>query len=320
MTVQELALRLLKYIGVTSLDPSAAGNGRNTMGLADGDLDDVAAAINGAMQEIFGQGLPFISQRRWASVLRAPMPITITIAEQYDTACVITGYQPWMLGCTVQINGDPQQNEIVSPTALLRPHAGTGGVMSATVWADALALPPYVVSVIEPVEMPLLPFLQPVSDRFQFRSYNQPFQPTSRRGSQGGNYTRYITANKQVGIPVVYLVESFYDETKTDLPLFLRVNPMPQTAYPITMSVTIKPPTITSQDIDFDNGGSDPLTLLPIEWHESVLLPVAVQRFSTHPAFKGASSPAEMMRQYQMAFKQLKTRRPNVNRETAIYK
>ena len=320
MTVQELALRLLKYIGVTSLDTNGAGNARNTPGLAPGDLDDIAVAINGAMQEIFAQGPPFISQRRWASVLRAPAHIVITIPGQYSTACTMTGYQDWMQGCTVQIDGDPQQNEILNATTLLRPHAGTGGVMSATVWADALLLPSYAVSVVEPVEMPLLPFLQPVSDRFQFRSYNQPFQPTSSRGSMGGNYTRYVTANKQVGIPVVYLVDSFYDGTVTDLPVFLRVNPMPQTAYPITMGLTVKPPTITAADIYPEGGGADPLTSLPVDWHESVLFPIALQRFSAHPAFKGASSPAEMMRQYQMAYKQLKARKPSISREVAIYK
>ena len=320
MTVQELALRLLKYIGVTSLDPDAAGNGRNTPGLADGDLDDVAAAINGALQEIFGQGPIFGNEDRYADILRAPQAVTVTISNQYDKVCVINGYQDWMLGCTIAINGDPQQNEIRGATQLLRPHAGTGGTTAATVWADALTIPSYAVSVVEPVEMPLLPFLQPVSDRFAFRSYNQPFMPTRGRHSMGGNYTRYITANKQVGIPVVYLMERLYNRDNGVQQVFLRVNPMPQTTYPITMGIVQTPPPITAQDIDFNSGGSDPLTLIPGIYHESIVLPIAVKRFSGHPAFKGGSSPEEMQRQLATAFKQLRSLRPGVNHETAIYK
>jgi len=318
MTVQELALRLLKYIGVTSLDSNAAGNGRNTMGLADGDIEDVAAAINGALQEIFAQGPVFGNEDRYADVLRAPQAVTVSIPSQYSKTCTITGYQSWMMGCTIQIDGDPQQNEIRGASELLRPHAGTAGIMGATVWADALALPDYTIAVVEPVEMPLLPFLQPVSDRFQFRSYNQPFQPTSRRGSQGGNYTRYITANKQVGIPVVYLMERLFTRATGEHQIFLRVNPMPQTAYPISMGVTQKPISITSADII--GTGTDPLGIIPSDLHESIVLPVSVQRFSGHPAFKGASSPGEMMRQYKMALQQLKAMKPGNNRETAIYK
>jgi len=55
LTIHQLALRLAKHIGVTAFDP---GNVSNTSpllqaGARDGDLDDVVACINGALQELW---------------------------------------------------------------------------------------------------------------------------------------------------------------------------------------------------------------------------------------------------------------------------
>jgi len=55
LTVHQLALRLAKHIGVTAFDPGDASNTNPLLqgGARTGDLDDVVACINGALQELW---------------------------------------------------------------------------------------------------------------------------------------------------------------------------------------------------------------------------------------------------------------------------
>lgn len=55
LTVHQLALRLAKHIGVTAFDPGDVSNVNPLLqaGLRDGDVADVVAAINGALQELW---------------------------------------------------------------------------------------------------------------------------------------------------------------------------------------------------------------------------------------------------------------------------
>jgi len=55
LTIHQLALRLAKHIGVTAFDPGDASNTDplQQAALRGGDLDDVVASINGALQEIW---------------------------------------------------------------------------------------------------------------------------------------------------------------------------------------------------------------------------------------------------------------------------
>ena len=55
LTVHQLALRLAKYIGVTAFDPGDVSNVSPLVqaGMRDGDVADLVAAINGALQEVW---------------------------------------------------------------------------------------------------------------------------------------------------------------------------------------------------------------------------------------------------------------------------
>lgn len=56
LTIHQLALRLAKHIGVTAFDPGDASNTNPLLqaGARGGDLEDVVACINGALQELWG--------------------------------------------------------------------------------------------------------------------------------------------------------------------------------------------------------------------------------------------------------------------------
>ena len=55
LTIHQLALRLAKHIGVTAFDPGDVSNTNPLLqaGARSGDLDDVVACINGALQELW---------------------------------------------------------------------------------------------------------------------------------------------------------------------------------------------------------------------------------------------------------------------------
>ena len=55
LTIHQLALRLAKHIGVTAFDPGDVSNTNPLLqpALRGGDLDDVVACINGALQELW---------------------------------------------------------------------------------------------------------------------------------------------------------------------------------------------------------------------------------------------------------------------------
>ena len=92
----------------------------------------------------------------------------------------------------------------------------------------------------------------------------------------------------------------------------LRVLPIPDGPYPLAYGARMNAPKITVGDV---GAASDPEVGFPIPggWDESVLLPMALKRFSGHPAF-GNGNPnaaAEIDRQYKAAQRIIRGAAPN---------
>lgn len=280
MTIQALALQLLQYVGVWSLDPALNTNETNQRGLQASDLVTVIVSINAAIQEIY-EALVALSEKRLTPTIYPPATIAFTATQYSTTISGVTGYQSWMKGCTVQLSAnDPVDNEITSATELFRPYLGVSGPVSGTVYCDAILLPANVKNVMEPVELPNVRRMTVASSREDFRFWNM-----SRHDDRPAIYNEgaYLTTNKTVGDPRVYIVEPLSDSTSQALPLYLRLNPMPMRAMFASFRARIKPPVFTVADIG--SVGSEPLTVIPVDWHESILLPLALKRFTRHPSF-----------------------------------
>lgn len=291
--------RMLPFIGVTVLDLSANANDPGKRQLLQSDIDFGAGCQTGALEEIYAGGPAAISERRLAFVLNKPTTISVTTVS-LSTAITVSGWQDWMIGCTVRIPEDSQDNEFVSATELLKPWMGeTSGVQPSTVYGDAVKLPEGTDCVLEPVEIPLWKPLVPATSREQFITWNLP---TGYRNEVQPGVSYYVTINKAVGWPVVWFAEAAFDPSEDFLPIFLRVNPMPSQAFSITMRARLQPPVITAADI-YDGTPSDPGPdfNIPLSWHESVFLPFAMQRWTAHPSFTNEGSKKEIARQYQVA-------------------
>lgn len=245
MTARELALQILPLISVRSLETPA--NPLNDVKLSDGDVDAVAIAITQGIEEIFALGPTALCEQRYSTTLMPPTNVSFTATQYSTTISAFSGWQSWMIGCTIQ-GGDGEDNELLSATELLRPYQAGSGTASCTVYGDAVKLPSWVKNTMDPVETPLIPRLDPVTDREAFRYYGSPYagDPQTRRF---GPAFYYNNRSKTSGNPLVYFVDSRFDPTTGELPLFLRVNPMPQGATPITFRVKRKPPIVTAADI-----------------------------------------------------------------------
>jgi len=303
--IQELAQLLLQDIGCTSLDLSANSNPENGRGLVTGDLLAVTAAINGGLQELWGKAPSELTERDDAEQLRPPTTVTITVTQYSKAVSGFTAYADWMQGCTLRMAGDAWDNEIVSATALLRPWQGPSGTLTATVYSDCIPLPSEFKNILAPVYVPNVISMPVLETREQFLLWG-----TGALGAMQNAYA-YYWLQKPVGIPQVCTVQTRYDATlEGGVGLFLRVKPMPGQAYPITFTAKLDAPSIDVEDIG--DAESDPAILIPSKWVESILYPLARQRFISHPSYDNPAGAQEIARQYKVALELMEEFKPKI--------
>lgn len=301
ITVKQVAMQLLKYIGIRQLAPEDQSSQLESV--QPGDLDEVASAITGAMQEVFFSAPEEIREQRSGSALRAPLNTTATATQYSTTISALSGYASWMNGCTIRLAGDDQDNELVNATTLATPYMGaTGTGIQATIYNDCINLDPTVDHVKGPVELPNQAPLYPANDRLNFLQWLGVPLITDTSGRAYGSPFFYFY-KRTVSRPRAWFCEGYYDSAQGFYQKRLRIGPMPDTTYPVAYRVALSPPRYSAADIDNGDHTTDPGTLIPVpnSWVESILIPVAKQRFTCHPAFKNESAKQEIARQYKAA-------------------
>ncbi len=319
MTVQDIAEDLFRYIGITSLNTSANTSNLNIRTLESGDLAFAAGVINASLQEIFAFAPAYIREREVSEVLRDPVAVTLDCTNGSKTIANLTTYAAWQLGCTIRISGDEEDNQIISSTELLRPYLGsTATGIGATVYSDAIKLDSTYGRVLEPVRIPRVPQLRAASSKEDFYFWKEPNRFGGGIPSHPLGGWHYDNTQKSIGLPVVYFTEARYDGSSATLPLFLRFNPMPDHQLSVTFRVKVKPTAVTVANIG--DHTSDPGINIPIEWHESILLPICRKRFMAHPHFTGNPEVIAQIREdYETATRELREMSPQTAEMRAIY-
>lgn len=317
MTYRSIANRLLRYIGVDSLQQALNANVNNQRGLAPGDIPDVVACIQAGIQEHYTLCPAAFIQRSQGAPLRPPAQISITVT-QYSTACVMVGYASWMAGCTIRISGDEAENRIASSTELIRPFMGATGSQAATVYCDCVTVDPKFAEIIEPVDMANHPRLHVVSTEDEFTYYNRYHVITPKDAAWPQSY--YTQTNKSIAEPCVCFGSS--EALGTAQPaIYLRFNPMPGQAYVITYAAKLAPPVVTEDDIwDPNDPDTDPGTESFLPNSDSILLPFCLQRWTAHPSFSAEGDQLrEIARQYETAKNIAKAHKPMRSVKRAIF-
>lgn len=318
MTVQALALQLGRDLGITTLDPAENVSNTNQRGVTTQDKLALLLAINGALQEIFKDGPSSVSESHTGDIIRVPAAVTLTASQFSATISGLTTYAAWMVGCTIRIAGDSDDNEIVSQTTLARPFLGSTGATTGTVYADAIPLDSTISHILGNVRIQGLPGLCVVGTREEFdRSMGVTDYGS---GEYGGDASTSVTVddNKQIGDPSVGFVDTRYRSTLNVQPKFLRFNRLPVVARPLRFRAKLTPPLYT-----VDNIGTDitvePDVSLAIDNAESILYAIARKRISGDPLFGALDALPEIDRQYRHAIAQLGSSQPYVGPRKASY-
>ncbi|TSA40719.1 MAG: hypothetical protein D4R57_01505, partial [Verrucomicrobiales bacterium] len=286
MTVQQIVLHMLSYIGVRDLNPtnnSIVSNPGMASGGAGayGDIQFALNKLNMAMQQVFREGPATMSERPGGTVLKAPRQVVLNVTQYSTAITVASGWASDMVGCSVLISGDAGgENTFLSQTKLRRPHPGATGQLTCTVYHDSVCLLPDVRAIIDPIELPnRYPALEITTSQKDFDSFNSGYVGTQRRSAQ----------------PRAVLLDSIYDGA---MPVkVIKFNPMPDQIYDVRWYEKIDPTPYVLTDVIGSGNESvgpftDPNKVLPVHWVESVLLPIATELFISHPSFSNPAAAA----------------------------
>jgi len=310
MTPHVLGLLLLKYNGVTSYDPATNANNLNQPTLGATDVQDVVTYINAALQEIVHRAPAAWFTQRTGFALRAPATLTGSMT-QYSTA--FNGMGTWdasMIGCSVLISGDDAYNRIVSSVELERPYMGsTGSGKTATVYFDAVALNANILQVIEPVQVADERTLLPAPDSLTYARLVNEGMGYDHSAPLDLVHGMHSHGHRVTGEPLIWTAERNYSGSSGYTTTYqggkvLRVYPMPERAYPLFARVKWALPAITAADLYSGTAyTTDPWTAanktLPVD--DAVLVGVAAQHWTAHPAFSNNAAKTSIAQQYKIA-------------------
>jgi len=303
MTFSALAARLMIYFSPEerSIPDSGTYPGRNA---------DVLGAINGALQELFGEGKPWIRKADLGAWLNAPTTITIAVTNG-ATAATITGWQAWFAGCTIAIDGGTIDNRITNASSTVElkfPHDGPTGTVSATVYQDSLTIPDTVARVLEPVRVQGLR-IHPMTNAGAGVTYRSSedygFRPTALNAA-------YIPGRmaSRVARPTGYYVDTWMPSATATPLIRMALSTAPQEAMQVEYSATLKAPIGTALNSD--------VIPVPLDYVDSLLWPIARQRLTGSEFFRNESAKEEIGRAYKEAMSLLDSLKPRTRSGNTI--
>ena len=302
MTVAEAAVILLNHFAP---EERATTNSVTYPGRT----EEVLNAMNGALQEIFGQASPWVRIEERGSVLNAPATIPITMTAGSTTGTIATNdWLAWFAGCTIVIAGSDVENRILndSRTAVLKfAWNGTSGATTATVYHDSVTVAADVMEVVEPVRVnrcrisPL-----PYGNAAMVRS-DDDFGFLRTRTMPGAGVAQ------NAGVPATYAVETWSPSDVLAPATRIRLLPAAAAAGIIDYKAKLAPPALSSIT-------STALLPLPLQFVQSIFLPVALQRLTACPFFQDTGRADEISRAYKVAISLLTYLNPRKNAGTRM--
>jgi len=239
----------------------------NTKSVVDLSADmrlEILDAINGGLQRLHALALHESKQTAVSLSVTAPMRITLSVT---DAASSITGHAFTAddIGCTLRIDGDNIDNQVIGGTSLLHPYSGASGTVGATLYHDAVAIPEiYEELVGDPV----------ILETGRHLTLKRPVLVVRQR--------RAVTE------PTSYWVEANARNQNSSSPSILRLEPIPEKSYRMSIEATMAPARITFADL-LSSGADVPLRS---EHVESYLLPVARGILTSSEGWKDKESKA----------------------------
>jgi hypothetical protein len=226
--------------------------------------------FNQALQEIFRDE----HQETLGAQIHAPTPVVIGQVTQGSTAITFTGFQAWMLGCTIHVSGDSIANALekkTSSVSLRHPYQGsTQANVTATVYHDALTFDTELKQVYPPVKLNDQYYVEPLPDRATLDMSRTVWRD------------EYSATPKTARRPQWYTLEDAlaYNTTPATRLLF---DSLPDTSYILSLQARLRAPRI----IDWTDTRD---YFIPGQEDESILYPWALGKFLSWPQFLSDSN------------------------------
>ena len=326
ITAQNAAVRLLRDFGITSLDPANPTKQPFPIELP-GDIDDVLGVMNAANQIMFRREPNEERGQNLGTVLRGPTTVAFDATNGSTAIANFGAYASWMLGCTVRIGGDDQDNEITSASLLARPYIGTTGTQkSATVYNDSVQLDATVGNVLSPVSLPNQVPMTCCTDRQTFmRMAGYPLVCDPNGTAYG--YPWFWFVRKNVSRPIAWYLEPAYTAGLNYVPRRIRVAPMPDQTYSLGYFASANPSRLLLTDLvpsgylTNPSTNTDPGTLIPVsdDMIESIYLPICRKILSGKPQFKNEGCLPQIAADYKEAIAAIDNTSGMIATKQAIY-
>lgn len=247
-------------------------------------LTRILKDIRATQQEIYSLSPDFWSKDDAGEALRAPTSLTGLGLTNGSRVITGAGLATWMHGCTVRLDGESFDNQIVvtalNTYGLLVPFQGTTTASgTGTVYHDALNLANTITSVRPPVILEGEMELYPLSGKRDFQGFGAGGVSVYADGQPVRVSYPALSDRKEVDTPIGYLVEQNVQYTGVTTAR-LRFYPMPNAAYVLRFEVRTAPSPVTGLD--------DARTqLAPHGYEESIFMPLLRARFAGWVHFEG---------------------------------
>lgn len=299
MTIAALASQLLTYFSPEerSVPDSVTYPGRNAA---------VAMAMNGALQELFGNASPWVRFDDRGALIENPTPVTLAVTRG-SSAATVTGWADWMAGCSIIISGSAIDNRIRNDAAnavLKYPCDVPSGSVSATVYHDCITLPADVMEAVKPVRfnrIPLSPIVSSDAPLFTGEASEEDYG-FHRRTTPAVMPARLVDV---IGSPLGYAIETWSKDAESSPRTRMFLKPAPATGGHLDYKAMLAPPVVIS-----DLAATTVLPI-PLQWVQSLFFPIARQRLSGCPFYRpDAAQAEEIARAYREAITLLESLNP----------
>ncbi len=235
------------------------------------EITDVLDAANFGLQKLYNALPVYFKEQTQGFALAAPATISTSVT-QYSKAVTASTFTTAQIGCTVQLDGDKQWNQIIGTETLLNPYMGATGTVSGTVYGDAITSDTYPLDRI--IGNPRFP------NRDQW-----PINPLNQ-GWPGQMYGWWLGYNS-IGVPCSWWPQVLGGSQGNAPMVILKFAPLPDVAYPVQVRLSFWPKRLTLDDYLLST-----TLAVPSQFIEPALIPFCVESFMGSPAWL-SRSPAD---------------------------
>lgn len=232
-------------------------------------------AINGSLQKLHLFASSESKRTVGGIVLFAPKTVSLAVTNE-STAITGISFTDEQLYCTIRIDGDMTDNQIVGEADLLFPYSGPTGTVSATIYSDAVILPePYEELISEP---------EIIGDGVKIQN-GKTFDPY--RGT------------KPLARPEWYWMEANARNQNPPAPSVIRFNTLPDKQYRLKADFSLSPVRVKFEELLYP-GAELPMREDEIEIY---LIPLCRKAMTTNRLWEDASTKADVKAEAEEALR-----------------